>query len=226
MKPILHKGKITTWKDDRGFGFIQPSSSSQEVFLHITAFKHLHRRPQVGDLIYYQLTVEKNGKVRACNASMEEITSQSIHKSLSSNKPMKLRSKPMVKYSSLALETLLLSILPGLGSINFVLTTGNPILLILYPVMSLITFALYADDKSRAKQGRWRVSEKTLHLCEFMGGWLGAFVAQRKLHHKNSKVSYQVVFRMIIILHLVFWFVWLLFSKALINLFLSSILRG
>ncbi|MBD2362701.1 cold shock and DUF1294 domain-containing protein [Anabaena minutissima FACHB-250] len=221
MKPVWHKGQLTKWKDDRGFGFIQSRDSSQEVFLHITALKHLNRRPQVGDFICYQLIVDRNGKLRASNASLEEITSKPILLFSSSTTPMKFTSKPIVTSSSLALKTLILSLIPSLGSIHFALTTGNLIPLILYPVMSVITFALYTDDKFRAKQNRWRVPEKTLHLCEFMGGWLGGFFAQGKLHHKSSKPSYQVVFWAIVIIHLVFWLVWLFFSRELIHLFLG-----
>ncbi|MDJ1170725.1 cold shock domain-containing protein [Roseofilum sp. BLCC_M154] len=36
MKPTLHKGQLATWKDDRGFGFIQPDNGGKEVFLHIS----------------------------------------------------------------------------------------------------------------------------------------------------------------------------------------------
>lgn len=222
MKPTLHKGQLIRWKDDRGFGFIQPDDGSQEVFLHITGFKDVNRRPQVGDFICYQLTASKDGKLRACNASIEGVTS----KSSSSTAPKKFISRSVDKSLSLAFKTLLLSLLPGLGSIHLALTTGNPIPLILYPVMSLITFRLYADDKSRAQQGRWRRQENTLHLCEFMGGWLGAFVAQQKLRHKSSKVSYQVVFWIIAIIHIVFWLNWLFFGKALINLFFSIASKG
>ncbi|BAZ51910.1 cold-shock DNA-binding domain protein [Nostoc sp. NIES-4103] len=218
MKPVLGKGRLTTWKDDRGFGFIQPNDGSQEVFIHISAFKDVKRRPQVGDVINYQLTVDKNGKLRACNALLEAVTS-------SSTAPMRFTSKAVVKTLLLAFKTLLLFLLPGLGSINLALTTGNSIPLIVYPLMSFITFTLYADDKSRAKQGRWRMPEKTLHLCEFFGGWLGAFVAQSKLHHKSSKVSYQIVFWMIVILHILFWLDWLFFGKSVINLLLGSISR-
>lgn len=47
MKPLLSKGKITTWKDDRGFGFIKPDNGGKEVFLHISAIKRAGRRPIV-----------------------------------------------------------------------------------------------------------------------------------------------------------------------------------
>ncbi|MBE9208881.1 cold shock and DUF1294 domain-containing protein [Nostoc sp. LEGE 06077] len=221
MKPVLYKGQLTKWNDDRGFGFIQPNGNSKEVFIHIKAFKHLNRRPQVGDVICYQLTADKDNKVRACNASLEGMTLKPLPDSSPNNKPRKFTSKPGVATSSLVFNTLLLSVIPGLGSIHFALTTGYPIPLILYPVMSVITFLLYVDDKSRAKQKRWRVSESTLHLYEFMGGWLGGFVAQGKLHHKSSKRSYQFAFWMIVIIHIVFWLLWLFFRKELINLFFA-----
>jgi cold shock CspA family protein len=48
MKPVLRKGQLTTWKDDKGFGFIRSSDGSQDVFLHITALKETNHRPQVG----------------------------------------------------------------------------------------------------------------------------------------------------------------------------------
>ncbi|WP_442949013.1 DUF1294 domain-containing protein [Nostoc sp.] len=224
MKPVLRKGKLTRWKDDKGFGFIRSSDGTQDVFLHISAIKETNHRPQVGDVICYQLTVGKDGRIHACNAFFEGVVS----------KPMPIASslaieketfQPQAKYS-LIFEVLLLSLLPGLGAMHFALTTFNPIPLILYPVMSFVTFALYADDKSRAKQGRWRVSEKRLHLCEFMGGWLGGFIAQRRLRHKNSKVSYQVVFWVIVAIHLIFWLDWLFFGKRLVDLFFSIVSRG
>lgn len=220
MKSVLRKGQLTTWKDERGFGFIKPNDGGQEVFLHISALKKANRRPQVGEIIYYQLTSDKDGKARACDAFIETVTSQPLLKT--PNSSVRSASKPTLK-SSLGLEVLLLSALPMLGSIHFALTTVNPIPLLLYPVMSLLTFALYAEDKSRARQGKWRVPEKTLHLCELLGGWLGAFIAQRRLHHKSSKSSYQVIFWAIVIVHIVFWFDWLFLGGTLMELFFSSI---
>lgn len=216
----MPKGTLTVWNDDRGFGFIKPNDGGQDVFVHITAFKDDNRRPQVGDVIHYQLTVDKSRKVRACNAFIEGVISQRTPKSSSNTVIETATSQSAPKSSSLVLEVLLLSLLPIGGAINLALTTSNPIPLILYPAMSLFTFALYAHDKSRARKGQWRVPEKTLHLCELTGGWLGAFVAQRRLRHKSSKDSYQLVFWVIVIVHIVFWVDWLFLGGTLMSLIL------
>jgi uncharacterized membrane protein YsdA (DUF1294 family)/cold shock CspA family protein len=219
MKPVLRKGQLTTWKDDKGFGFISSNDGSQDVFLHITALKETNRRPQVGDVICYQVTVDKTGRIQAGNAFIEGAVIKSMPRTSSS------AIKPTTK-SSLMFKVLLLSLLPGLGAIHFAFTTLNLVPLILYPVMSFFTFALYAHDKSSAKLGRWRVSEKTLHFCEFMGGWLGAFIAQQRLRHKSSKDSYQFVFWIIVAVHIIFWLDWLFFGRKLFGLFLSIVYRG
>jgi cold shock CspA family protein len=80
MTPVFHKGKLTTWKDDQGFGFIKPAHGSKEIFIHISALKGTARRPKVGDTIIYQLTTEANGKFSAANASIEGVSSQTLPK--------------------------------------------------------------------------------------------------------------------------------------------------
>lgn len=66
-------------------------------------------------------------------------------------------------------------------------------------VLSASTYLAYALDKRRAQTNAWRIPELHLHLLELMGGWPGAWIAQRRLRHKSSKVSYQVVFWMIVL---------------------------
>lgn len=68
MKSGLRRGQLIKWKDDRGFGFIQPVDESQEIFLHISELKDATRRPQVGDTIYYHAVASQDGKISACNA--------------------------------------------------------------------------------------------------------------------------------------------------------------
>ena len=44
-------------------------------------------------------------------------------------------------------------------------------------LISLITFCLYARDKYAAKNGKWRIPEKTLLLCSFFCGAIGGTLA-------------------------------------------------
>ena len=73
MKPLPSKGKLKTWKDDRGFGFITPDEGGKNVFLHIRTLKNASRRPRVGDTILYQRVAAKGGKVQAVQASIEGV---------------------------------------------------------------------------------------------------------------------------------------------------------
>ena len=57
----------------------------------------------------------------------------------------------------------------------------------LYITISLLTFIMYALDKSAARKGHWRTKESTLHLLSLAGGWPGAIAAQQKLRHKSKK---------------------------------------
>jgi uncharacterized membrane protein YsdA (DUF1294 family) len=64
-----------------------------------------------------------------------------------------------------------------------------------------ITYLIYAHDKRQARAGAWRVPEVVLHMLELLGGWPGAFVAQRRLRHKCVKLSYQFTFWFIVAVH-------------------------
>ena len=66
-------------------------------------------------------------------------------------------------------------------------------------LLSALTYWMYAADKRRAEEREWRVSEARLHILELLGGWPGAFLAQRRLRHKCSKGGYQVVFWLIVL---------------------------
>lgn len=53
-----------------------------------------------------------------------------------------------------------------------------------------VGFALMGMDKSRAKHGEWRVSERRLLTLAIIGGVFGVLVGGRVFHHKTIKDSY------------------------------------
>ena len=59
--------------------------------------------------------------------------------------------------------------------------------------ISVVTFLVYAIDKSRAKRGKWRVPEKTLLMLSFFGGGLGGITAMYLLRHKTKHWYFTVI---------------------------------
>lgn len=70
-----------------------------------------------------------------------------------------------------------------------------------YALASVYTFLIFARDKSAAKNGRWRISEKHLHLAALLGGWPGALVARKTFRHKTGKQSFRVVFWLMVLVN-------------------------
>ena len=62
---MRHEGKICDWKDDRGFGFIEPAAGGGRVFVHIRSFPSTSRRPVAGDAVSYELRNDERGRMQA-----------------------------------------------------------------------------------------------------------------------------------------------------------------
>ena len=58
-------GTLTTWNDDRGFGFVLPAQGREQVFVHISAFPRDGVRPRLNELISFETETGPNGKLRA-----------------------------------------------------------------------------------------------------------------------------------------------------------------
>jgi len=42
---MRYQGKITSWKDDQGFGFVTHNGGGEKAFVHVNAFSRRSRRP-------------------------------------------------------------------------------------------------------------------------------------------------------------------------------------
>ena len=65
-------------------------------------------------------------------------------------------------------------------------SVGWTVLLVWLAVINLLTFIVYGADKRRARNGKWRVPEKTLFLLPLLGGSIGALLGMRVFHHKTK----------------------------------------
>ena len=70
-------------------------------------------------------------------------------------------------------------------------------------VMNALTFAVFADDKRRARHGDRRVPERILLQLATFGGTPGAFAAQQLLRHKTRKEPFRTLLWLIAFLQLV-----------------------
>lgn len=99
----------------------------------------------------------------------------------------------------------LLCALPLFGSMSLWLRGISLIPLAAYGIVSVLAFFLYWSDKRKARTDSWRTPENILHAVEFAGGWPGALLAQQVFRHKTRKLSFQLLFWAIVLLHQVFW---------------------
>ena len=59
------KGTLVDWKDDRGFGFIEPAEGGARIFCHVKAFEVRVRRPMPGDKLTYEVGKDAQGRLNA-----------------------------------------------------------------------------------------------------------------------------------------------------------------
>lgn len=184
------KGTLKSWNDDRGFGFIAPIQGEQEIFVHIKAFGPRRSRPQVNEVLWFEVEVGPQGKKRAKNV---EVIRLSTHSEMPDESPAQSGSGGLVAIPGFVILYVVVSILwqPPL------------VLLAIYVGVSAATFFSYAKDKAASQQGAWRTPESTLHLFAFAGGWPGALIAQHILRHKSAKSEFRIVFWFTVILNVI-----------------------
>lgn len=66
------QGRIESWNDERGFGFVVQNATGSKAFVHISAFARRHRRPAVGALVTYEVGRDERGRPRAVDVRFVE----------------------------------------------------------------------------------------------------------------------------------------------------------
>lgn len=174
---MAQHGQIIKWDSQRGFGFIRPDDGTADVFAHIKTFDlPSDTRPAQRMRVKYAVKIDAHNRAAAAKVRIEGS-------------------------SFLGRETVrrmgqFLPLLAAAGVIAFLQISGKISLTLCgaAAVINALTYALYAQDKSSARQRRWRTPEATLHLMSLLGGWPAAFLAQRQLRHKNRKSGFQIIY--------------------------------
>ncbi len=193
MNPINQTGRIVEWRKDRGYGFVE--SDGRRVFLHRRDFAELLKAPEAGDNVSFIVGADEQGRPCATAA-------RHLH-----------HGGRLTGARWMALVALCVA--PGIALAQVANTIDYRILLGAALGINLLTLLAYWEDKRRAKMAGWRIPESTLHLMELLGGWPAAFLAQGWLRHKSTKLSFQVVFWLIVALHEYAAIDWLLGGRIL-----------
>ena len=63
------EGTLKTWNDERGFGFLEPLRGGEDIFVHVKELRARTGRPQVGQLMSFEVELGPQGKKRAKNVT-------------------------------------------------------------------------------------------------------------------------------------------------------------
>jgi len=171
------KGKITSWNEDKGYGVVVPLTGGKQVFIHMTAFSNRDRRPELGQVVTYSVSTDKQGRPCAANATL-------------AGDRLREQKKKSNGTTTIAIAAIFIAIVGAA-----VLVEKLPLIVfVLYLALSILTYWAYALDKTAAKKGAWRTQESTLHLFALAGGWPGTLLAQQRLRHKSKKESFRFAF--------------------------------
>lgn len=216
------QGTVMRWDGERGFGFIRSADTVADIFFHIRDYAE-NRHPIEGmDVSFDEIHVGGKGP-RALNVEPTRNTIQAAealredpnavilpraHVAPRSAPPHQTRREQQLFWGTIGLMVFwLLLWITGIALGRF---TTIPVFSSLI-MLNLVTFYMYMRDKTAAEEGEWRLSENQLHGLALLGGWPGAWFAQRMFHHKTRKASFQAAYWGTVVLHLAVllgWLIW------------------
>jgi uncharacterized membrane protein YsdA (DUF1294 family)/cold shock CspA family protein len=211
---MKRQGTLVRWEKDRGFGFIRSPDVSADVFVHLRDFTARGITPQVGMKVAFEeihvggkgpraVAVQAAAAVQQRPQERQRQPTRPAGSARTRNVRATSRHRDAAPSSSSSLPMALL--LVGYAALlGYGVWTARipPIALGVLLLLSLLTFFIYGFDKNAAETGRWRTAENTLHLLSLVGGWPGAWVAQRLFRHKVRKTSFMAGYWATVLAHL------------------------
>ncbi len=182
---MRHQGRVIKWYDDKGFGFVRATTDSKDVFLHISEIHKLNERPEINELVTYEITKDEKGRFRAVNVGY--VSGQQVPKKSSNSTFFSFIFLAFIfLFTAFVLERTLKGFLPHFY-------------FFIYLGANLFVFLYYYQDKTSAIKNDWRTQESKLHWLSLLGGWGGAYIAQKLFRHKHKKASFMFTYKLTVI---------------------------
>jgi uncharacterized membrane protein YsdA (DUF1294 family)/cold shock CspA family protein len=191
-------GTLTSWNDDRGFGFLTTSVGDRRVFVHISAFPRSSVRPLLGEPVSFEIETASDGRSVARRVDGERMAQAAAAPAPTPELPppatrnalrRMLAGRRPASFDYLAIVAFLL-VYVGV-SVAWPMPAW---VLVVYLVTSILSFVVYAVDKRAATTGGWRISESSLLALGIIGGWPGAILGQQVFRHKTRKAGFRSAF--------------------------------
>ena len=198
---VRQQGHIKKWQDDKGFGFID-TEQGDSVFFHINEFK-ARRRPEVGEQVVFTLGQDSQGRMQAKDVQELSFVQQKVAQKNQQIRQRNAKRSHQAEFEAGQKKRLFLGV--GFYGVLILLAAMNKLSWLVvgwYVALGLITYMMYAKDKTAAQSGDWRTPESTLHLLSALGGWVGAMVAQTYLRHKSQKPEFRMAYYLTVVINM------------------------
>ena len=176
------RGRLVSWNDERGYGFLAPDEGGGDVFVHANAFAREGRHIEIGRIYDFDLDIAGDGRRKAKRVTLFT--------------PPKKGPSLFAKILQRGPRFL---VIPAFIFIALAVATSVPVSInwwLIYGVASFTCFIGYGLDKHAAENKRWRVSETVLLLLGLAGGWPGGLIGQEVFRHKTQKKTFRTLFWM------------------------------
>lgn len=206
------QGTIVRWEADRGFGFVRGPGAEADVFFHIRDFRGGSTAPAEGlQVRYEEIHVGGKGPRAMAVMPLDYVDPRRPPPVEAGRRVPGGKRPPPPPHVAVEMRVMLL-LVPAYAAVlvwaAWTQRLAVPVALAA-PLLSVLTFYLYWRDKFAAQRNAWRTPENSLHVAALLGGWPGAWFAQRLLRHKSAKPSFRQVFWATVALHWALLALWL-----------------
>ena len=197
-------GIVIKYNTEKKFGLIQ-TNRNKDIFFHIREFRP-RRAPIIGERIVFTLGKDKQG--RSCAVNIQELAFviqkeqqkyQRIQRQQTYEAYQERQEQKHGVLNAICIFALVYLILIAISTLFFNILK---FVFAWYIIISTISFVVYYLDKVAAENEERRTPEKTLHLIDVLGGWIGASFAHKLLNHKTTKAEFRNIFYLTIIINI------------------------